>query len=1147
MLALTGQQPRPGQTGKEYAPGAVSGLMEELGRLGGLDYPFVQGVRIATQGIGQNRPPIGPELKKMLTEPPKIFAKKRPPETLDMPVREALQRKDIQPNLAGKVGLTALSLASPSIFAEFGVPSTAGIARRAGVSAERALGEAAAKKAATEAGENVARIASHGALGRIAGEAETELVGREIALARRARELGMSDKDMNRMILELRQQKGRSLVPREAIAKTTSMVPADMNPPPTRRIAREATRFAERAADIAERKRIIAESGGESPFATLRKVAPKEAKRISLQAMHETNRVQAQGLQKLYSTMGEAAHIGEAASRGEATLFRFKVPGLPALETPGFVNRPALQGVAGIQRGIRQAAAKTGLASKIGMETAGVGDAMLSGFAGTRLPGELSGTGKEFAMAIPRQRIGQAMYTATKYRQALQSIFESGGGTSVEDLEQIRKVLDLPDVVAGQNLEQRAAQLAETRESRLAGIPSEVLQDKARRTGALLDYMLRKEQASGLSTRETAHYFPHILTGEYRNYRAATRPGFQIPPSGMRTGSSNHRLIQKGIDDANAASMKEHGFPIFKDNTLEALWLRGMDSSRARASITAYEKFMSEFGRPMKAGERLAPGEVMVISPGAFRDAMSRANQVTEKEANAILNVVLDADMVTGAGIVPTDAEKVLQELRQIRGLGKDKVYAVPAEVARNMNLYTQKLSEEIGDLPKLYSRALQVWKQETLLPFPAYHARNYLGNWTNAWLNGMSIEETVKYGTTAARILAAAETGKGLDVPYTIGGRTQTAQAWLDELAKNNVLKGGFVGTASRQSGHELIGAKRFQLSDLPSAIPLVPTFRKGAGSVGRRLELSLHNRIGRAIGGLAEGQPRAAVYFWQLEKGTAPEGAMQKVADTLWEFNEVPKLIQKSRGPMPFLGWTFKEAPFGFVKALQSPGKSALPARIYFSQRAAQGMGSPNSEFEADTGAIPIQNQPNGEVKMFPLMSWWAPGEAGRLLPESAPKIGSTFLGREARGLFTSGLGLLGPGEQFGARLGGISRTGKEISGTDISPQKFGPAYVTPAMKALLTSFRAINETAAFISPSKPRTMMERLAGVFPGFKTITVNPKKDASYRSYLDREAIRTERRGKRRATEPAGKEAKQSAIERLKEEQRARRAGGTYQP
>jgi hypothetical protein len=266
------------------------------------------------------------------------------------------------------------------------------------------------------------------------------------------------------------------------------------------------------------------------------------------------------------------------------------------------------------------------------------------------------------------------------------------------------------------------------------------------------------------------------------------------------------------------------------------------------------------------------------------------------------------------------------------------------------------------SELLKGFDNMQNLWKTWTLGVFPAYHARNMLGNLWNNYLAGV-INPKVYIEAKRIQDLAVKGELKGTD------------KLLYDLAQKQGVLGRGIMR------------------SEIPSVLP---TAEKTLGEKAYATAEYLPRKGMEMIGGPIEDNARLAHFIDKLEKGWKPGEAAQSVKKHLFDYDELTDFERNVlRRFMPFYTWTRKNIPLQLEALINKTGK-VLPIEKA-RQSALAGADNP------DTSVMPeyikermpfVFRGKSGDLNYFPLESYLPLADLQKLGPKRLADVGGELL---------------------------------------------------------------------------------------------------------------------------------------------------------
>ena len=426
-------------------------------------------------------------------------------------------------------------------------------------------------------------------------------------------------------------------------------------------------------------------------------------------------------------------------------------------------------------------------------------------------------------------------------------------------------------------------------------------------------------------------YFHHMLTPEAKKILIETDPtlrrfGLEFNP---RHGFQIQRKLKGSIDELQTKwekgeitnGVRQEG-RLFVDDPAMVMMTREAASINARANARLYTGVADELGKNPRVTENVGHWRRLVIQESS---------------------------------------DKRLLPLQERLG---DKVFA--PEVADHLDqLYHVTMNPNnpngLDHFLKYFDAAQNNWKVSTLFIFPAYHARNAVGNVWNNFLAGVN----PRYFNDARKFQRTVPDG---DSVFEYGGRTYD-HIEVSEMLQNYGISDQF--KAFLALGDEaLIRENKLFLERVPG--------------VGRALER------GKKIGGYIEDNARIAHFFGMLDKQIVdevtgqmrfmkPAEAAMSVKKYLFNYNDLTKFEQSvMRRFAPFYAWTRFNIPLQIRGIVERPEMYAALGDIV--EAVERGTPKPKdedklvSEWMKDNSAVRVRENEEGNPEYF-LMGGWIP----------------------------------------------------------------------------------------------------------------------------------------------------------------------------
>lgn len=308
-------------------------------------------------------------------------------------------------------------------------------------------------------------------------------------------------------------------------------------------------------------------------------------------------------------------------------------------------------------------------------------------------------------------------------------------------------------------------------------------------------------------------------------------------------------------------------------------------------------------------------------------------------------------------------------------------------------------------DFMGIFSKMQAWWVGTTLLPWPAYHSRNFVGNLWNMALGGF-FTSGVKVGrfwelpydphafmdfANAAhmqRLLTSGDEAALHAMRFNFNGVNMTGAEVVNLARRHGVVDNGLWTTFWKASAEQSIKAKggllgadgRPSLQAAKEAIAdgwdLPALFTPGGSA--RQPIMRLGKEVARGI----ENHARLSYFINRLRKGDDAVEAATNTAHWLIDYSDVtPFHAQVLRGAFPFATWTMKNIP------LQLEGLLSRPTQFTALEKVTRAMGSPGSPMLGVSSMLAERQvhgvAPEDQAGPMDLPAWMkrmAPFELGR-----------------------------------------------------------------------------------------------------------------------------------------------------------------------
>jgi predicted amidophosphoribosyltransferase len=669
-------------------------------------------------------------------------------------------------------------------------------------------------------------------------------------------------------------------------------------------------------------------------------------------------------------------------------------------------------------------------------------------------------------------------------------------------LEESRKITKNPQVplFVSASLEREFSKVddvlrASAAEEKLAHLPADLQREIGQQaTGikARLENMLAREQSFGLRTQRledsTVDYLTHLTTPEAKQ-TIASMPNFSA--FGRRFSGRHAFQLQRVLNESHPAIARVIGAGGKADiKTLNQLWREG--------------KLFPQLG---PQGSNL-----FVDNPFTISAVRRIRGEKAIADAQIIIKAANNPKMAVPRGTAPQHFRSLRlpedSRLDALRNL-TDKVRFDP-DVASQLEQVIEKtlLPEGLDVFLKTFDTVQGIWKGITLAPFPAYHARNTVGNFWLNYLAGMGIG-SVGFYRNAMRLQ------RGTLSNVTLGGKAYTANE-LTRLVNDFGIAGrGFF------SGEVTLSSLK-QLQRIPITAGDIP----GIGLLVRK---------GFKAGTAIENNARIAHFMFKLDKGLDPMDAALSVKKYLFDYinglTDFEQAVMRrifpfytfARFNIPLQAQAIVQNPRPFVRLSEIVNTArqkgiALNGDASFEERTANLRAEDREllpEFVREQVGIPIRLSPSGDPEYF-LLGGWLPAADLEVLGRPggiADKMGdllSPFIKEPVEQVFNFDLFVKRKIEQFPGQK-----------------QKFLGFSIRRRLAKSLRTIRILGDADRFmraVAKDETRFTADQVSAVGTmtrfvfGLKAIPVSPEREARRQFFQRRETIRRLRSAARRGDE-----------------------------
>jgi len=348
--------------------------------------------------------------------------------------------------------------------------------------------------------------------------------------------------------------------------------------------------------------------------------------------------------------------------------------------------------------------------------------------------------------------------------------------------------------------------------------------------------------------------------------------------------------------------------------------------------------------------------KLLVDNPAVISTVRALAGEKAVTDAR----IYLDAVALLGKKI-PASA-KLPPSLRRLAISGSDdsrmsvlagflKDYAFDPDVAKHLNAYyNAALSPHspgiMSEYVRMFDKIQDEWKVLTLMPFAAYHFRNFIGNIWNNSLAGIGPSRLNEY-TKAAGYMRMAP-----DATITLG-KKQYVKRDLDRIM-------GDFGITRQFESFLALSDEGFR-----------KTFSEKIPGVGQLVGL------GRKLGNVIEDHARITHFFAKLDDGARFRDAALSVKKYLFNYAELSNM-EKSvlRRAFPFYSWTRFNLPLQLESLVNRPSRFQALGDIVAAVERDQNAPSDIDRLAADwvkrNSGIIVENDEDGNPRYFLLGGW-------------------------------------------------------------------------------------------------------------------------------------------------------------------------------
>lgn len=279
--------------------------------------------------------------------------------------------------------------------------------------------------------------------------------------------------------------------------------------------------------------------------------------------------------------------------------------------------------------------------------------------------------------------------------------------------------------------------------------------------------------------------------------------------------------------------------------------------------------------------KQIQPGEALWMPAGNLKFFAKEV--IGADEFNKIADKV-NALGENGFFILPETLDELTKTVPMISS--KVQVYAVPAEIAEDLNKMSNRLgSDTVVDW---WDKVLSTFKNTAILS-PGFHLRNFISSGAQNYLADVA---PASYGR-AFSIL------NGKDNATVIAGKS--VGGWRNLMDRFGITGGSFIG---QQTG-------------------------EATGKFGRVAEPVF--KANRAVGTTVENTHRAALFIDRVSKGASPEEAAKAVKKFHFNYSELTDFERGvARRFIPFYSWMRNNVPLQLEMLVKAPQKFRNIAKL-------------------------------------------------------------------------------------------------------------------------------------------------------------------------------------------------------------------------
>ena len=328
------------------------------------------------------------------------------------------------------------------------------------------------------------------------------------------------------------------------------------------------------------------------------------------------------------------------------------------------------------------------------------------------------------------------------------------------------------------------------------------------------------------------------------------------------------------------------------------------------------------------------------VALGATDDIAEILTKRAQNSARATIDKKLIEDYTSTFGkatnavgldrLSPSTLSKLPDALKQL----VEKTPYLPAEVVADLERYSIRVNDP-DQMIGVFRQSTRLFRAlATSMNFPVYQANNFVGNVTNMYGSGMSMDQVVKeYWNAAGRINSKNAKNPRLIKTFT----DPKGNVWTDADVMKAAKENGIFGHVSGYTG-ELSDAKKLTPTASMMVGPLNPDnkFYKKVADVSQE-KIEDPAKLGMFIHELKQG--RGATRQASLDR------SVLNVKNTLFDYAELSDKERKLRMFVPFYTWTRKNLPLQVINLAKNPKSIANQGRLMdFARELAMSDDAPN-----------------------------------------------------------------------------------------------------------------------------------------------------------------------------------------------------------